>query len=198
MNKDAVIFSLMQYRPISLETTSFTSAVLILFIIDEQDNIFIVLTKRSALLSHYAGDYSFPGGAHESSDIDLKMTMQREVEEELHLKQEDYEVIGRVDDFYDRYGNLVRPFVGVMSKNRFDALHVISHEEIESIYYLPLNEITKITVDPSLELITKRKPSYIYRQDTVKVWGLTASILVHIGNIIFALNQLVDKAREGN
>lgn len=191
-----MISLLKAYHPITIDETSRSSSVLALFIHDDENNIYLLVTKRSNSLADYAGDYSFPGGMREPSDNDYIVTAQRETEEEIGLKQDCYELLGQLDDFKDRYGNLVRPYTAIMSKLNFETYSKKSDAEIENFYYFPIADLKKIEVDPKLELITNRHPSYRYTKDSITIWGLTASIMVHLGNIIFALNKPLGKVNK--
>lgn len=197
MNKQAVIEAIKNHIPESLEETSHSAAVLVLLIEDSQENLFFLLTKRASTLANYAGDYSFPGGMRDGSDADFQATAQRETFEELNVSPSYYEMIGQLDDFNDRYGNLVRPYVATMTAKVFEAHYKKASDEVDKVYYFPLCDINAIETDPNLELLTKRKPSYLYHHDDVTVWGLTASILVLLGNIIFRLSKPVGRRRIG-
>jgi 8-oxo-dGTP pyrophosphatase MutT (NUDIX family) len=182
---------IIRYTPQSLAETPNSAAVLILIMLDELQNPFIILTKRPDDISSYAGDYCFPGGRKEAEDQNFKQTVVREVEEELGLKAMHYHILGQLDDFQDRFGNLVRPFVAKVSKKNFLQNHKKISDEIVNIYYFPLAELQNIKIDDTLEKITKRSPTYIYHNEEVLVWGLTASIMVHLSNILFNLNKKV-------
>ena len=80
---------------------------MVLLLQDETNELFLMVTKRPLHIKMYAGDYCFPGGMKESADRDLKATVVREVQEELGVKAENYQIIGQLDDFLDRHGNLV-------------------------------------------------------------------------------------------
>ena len=189
MKINTIIARLKKYQP-QMQLISINAAAVIVFlIIDENDDIYFLLTKRTQN-GPYAGDYCFPGGKSEESD--LKITAIREINEELGLVASDFQIIGQLDDFEDRYGHTVRPYVAIIEK--FNIQHLKPNpDEIEKIYYLPLDEILNIQLNPKLAVKTLRQPSYSYTKDDVFIWGLTASILVHIGNIIFALNKKIGK-----
>lgn len=197
MNKKQIISILQNYHAMTLDETPQTAAVLIFLLYDEQDNIFLLLTKRSHTLS-YAGDYCFPGGMRESLDTDLKMTAVREVEEELGLNFHYYQIIGQLDDFVDRYGNVVKTFLASINKETFESHCINSSCEIEKLHYFPIQDLYKIEQAPELEQMTKRHPTYCYSQNDVVIWGLTASIMVHLSNILFDLNKPVGKKLETN
>src|SRR5262245_22972875 len=118
------------YRPITLGTRPQAAAVMVILLNSSQDDIEIVLTKRSSSLLKYAGDFSFPGGMNDQDDVDLYSTATREVQEELNLPPTSYQKIGQLDDFEDRYGNLVRPYVVWMDKRVFENTYKLSSDEI--------------------------------------------------------------------
>ncbi len=193
MDKNTVISAISQYQPILMAETPASAAVLVILMYDEQDNLFLIITKRSNHVATYAGDYCFPGGMRESTDQAIKITAMREVEEELGLKNDSYQMIGQLDDFIDRYERLVRPFVAIMSKKKFEQHYKNNSDEIRGIYFFPLEDLLTVQESELLSLITKRHPSYFYLRDEVMIWGLTASIMVHLGNIIYGLNKSVGK-----
>ncbi|MHB1947675.1 MAG: NUDIX hydrolase [Gammaproteobacteria bacterium] len=192
MNKQSILVAIQAHSPILMDTTPHSAAVLVL-LMEDQHKLFLVLTKRAQTLANYAGDYAFPGGMRDMTDADLKITVQREVREELNLTPTCYEIVGQLDDFHDRFGNLVRPYVATITKKEFESHYKKSDAEVANIYYFSLDDIVKIKPNVNLEKITKRHPTYVYEQDDVIVWGLTASIIVHLGNIIFGSNKMVGK-----
>jgi 8-oxo-dGTP pyrophosphatase MutT (NUDIX family) len=188
-----IIKTLSDYHPQLFEETAQSAAVMIIFLHDESENLEIVLTKRALTLVTYAGDYSFPGGIKDSTDHNLYETAVRETQEELSLSPEYYQKIGELDDFKDRYGRLVRPFVVTMKKSDFLKMHKESVVEIIDIYFFPLSGLHKIKDNPDLYTITRRRPSYSYSDDEVFVWGLTATILLHLNNILTHTNKPLGK-----
>jgi 8-oxo-dGTP pyrophosphatase MutT (NUDIX family) len=195
MNIETITNALSKYKPVTAPETPAAAAVLVLLIVDETDPISIVVTKRPDIIQTYAGDYCFPGGMRENNE-DLKATAIRETMEELHIASTDYQMLGQLDDFYDRFDNLVRPFVAVMTKLRFSAQCQTSQSEIQELYFFPLGDLDKFADNNILELLTGRHPSYSYQHDAVYIWGLTASIMVHFHNVITGANQPIAKRRQ--
>lgn len=180
----SIIETLSHYQANLLPETHPCAAVMVLLITEKGSNIAIVLTKRAATLPTYAGDYSFPGGIKDTTDLDLHATAVRELNEELSIPLGTYKFIGQLDDFKDRFGNVVRPFVATMEKENFEKMHKVASEEIENVYYFPFQKIKELKDAPELHEITKRRPSYALREEAFFVWGLTAGILVHLGQIV--------------
>ncbi len=193
-NKD-IIDSISTYAPETATETPLSAAVLILLARDAQDNLFLILTRRPDTIATYAGDYCFPGGMRDTGEDDLKATIIREVSEELSLTQEYYQFIGQLDDFFDRFDNLVRPYVATIAREDFEKHSHISESEIEEIYYFPIENLPQLQINSTLEKLIGRHPSYSYTHDNVFIWGLTASILVQLGNIVFNLNKPLAKHR---
>ena len=178
------------HHPISFPETTASAAVLILLMHNEKEEVFLVVTKRSQQVSRYAGDYCFPGGLKELDDVEFIETLHREVEEELGMCPQSYHIIGQLDDFYDRYHHLVRPFVATIAKENFEARLGV---EIEKLDFFPLTNLQNFHEDKDLERITKRHPAYKYVEGEVVIWGLTASIMVHLYNILYDEHRAVGK-----
>lgn len=193
MKKTALLTTLKNYTSVQLTETPQTAAVLVLLVFDQDEQGFVLLTKRSSSLSHYAGDYCFPGGLREPHEGDYTETILREVFEEIGLNPEHYTLLGQLDDFQDRYGNLVRPFIGYTSRDIIELHYRQADVEIEKIAFLPLAELQNIKTNPANELITRRVPSYYYENQDLILWGLTASILVELENILFKKSRPVSK-----
>lgn len=179
-----IITTLSHHTPITLPMTPKSAAVMLILLTDEKNQIEIVITKRTAHLPTYAGHYSLPGGMRDDIDADFYATAVRELQEELNLTEDLYEKIGELDDFHDRYGHLVRPFVVFMKKSVFEKNMKIAAHEIENVDLLPLEKLDQIADDPALHAVTLRQPSYSLKENHIYVWGLTAAILVHFLNII--------------
>ncbi|MES2219112.1 MAG: CoA pyrophosphatase [Pseudomonadota bacterium] len=196
MDLDSIVKTLQNYQPVTAPNTPHSAAVLILLMFDDENNFSLLVTKRSETVATYVGDYCFPGGMKELSDSDLQFTALRETQEELNLSPEHYQIIGQLDDFYDHYHSLVRPFVAVIAKKEFMALQHYSSEEIAELFYFSLEDLRLINRDETMERLSKRHPTYSYRQGNVLIWGLTASIMVLLGNILFGLDKPVAKRRD--
>lgn len=190
------IEKLTKYKPEMLKATPEQAAVMLLLLENETGPMDIVLTKRSDTLSTYAGHYSFPGGMRDMGDSDLYATAERETLEELNIMAHDYQYLGQLDDFIDRYDNLVRPFVTIMKKAEFIKNYNESSEEISGVYYFSLAKLNRIKDEPKLHTITRRRPSYAFSEESVFVWGLTATILVHFYNVIAEKNLPLGKSNQ--
>ena len=62
----------------------------------------------------HKGEVSFPGGMYEETDGDILNTALRECSEEIGVKRDDVEIIGRLDDVYTLTGFVITPYVGII------------------------------------------------------------------------------------
>lgn len=194
MNKESLLSRIYSHQPTLLPETASESAVLLLIVYDEneEEKMHLVITKRSENIT-YPGDYCFPGGVKDLLDPNFDLTAMRELREELSIAEESYQMIGQLDDFHDRYGNRVRPFVAMISKKTFNESAQISNDEISDLHLFPMTELKAIHISEDLAQLTKRHPSYLYIKGDVRVWGLTASIMVHFSNLLFNLDKPIGK-----
>ncbi len=190
MDKDTLVSRVSFHKPDVLPETAKQFAVLLLVVQDKYGMLNLVFPKRAQLIT-YAGDYCFPGGRKDTQDQNFLVTAMREVKEELNIGEELYQYVGQLNDFQDHEGNLVRPFVALMMKKDFDEHVNVSPDEIADVLFLPLSELNYLIDSRAIENHTRRSPSYVYVKGTVRIWGLTAAIMVHFFNIVFEKNKLV-------
>ncbi|WP_167837362.1 NUDIX hydrolase [Halosimplex halophilum] len=139
----------------------------------------VLFTKRADHLSDHPGQMSFPGGGREPEDTDLLATALREAGEEIGLRSEEVEVVGRLDDIRTITDYLVRPFVARIADREYRP----SDEEVAEVAVLPVAGL----VDPdNYESERRDHPHYgeirlhFFRVDGFTVWGATANMLVQL------------------
>ncbi|QLH82631.1 NUDIX hydrolase [Halosimplex pelagicum] len=139
----------------------------------------VLFTKRADHLSDHPGQMSFPGGGREPEDDDLLATALREAGEEVGLRPEEAEVVGRLDDIRTITDYLVRPFVARVA----DREYLPGDEEVAEVAVLPVAGL----IDPdNYESERRDHPHYgeirlhFFRVDGFTVWGATANMLVQL------------------
>lgn len=143
------------------------------------DESHVVLTVRSANLKSHAGQISLPGGTTEPEDTDETATALRESEEEIGLKSEQVEVIGRLGELALPSGFRVTPIVGIIENDvEFNACPI----EVADVFQAPL----ELVLDPDAYVHS----SYVYQDkeravlelhyEDYRIWGATAAILYHL------------------
>jgi len=102
-------------------------------------NAAIILTTRSAKLTHHAGQRAFPGGRIDQGETPEQAAL-RELHEEVGLKLSHRNILGRLDDYATRSGFVIAPVVIWGGTNL--ALKA-NPEEVEVIHHIPLSELLR-------------------------------------------------------
>jgi 8-oxo-dGTP pyrophosphatase MutT (NUDIX family) len=95
----------------------------------------VLLTRRTAHLTHHAGQISFPGGRSEAADADPTATALREAAEEIALDARHVEILGHLPDYYTGTNFRVTPVVALVHppfELQADA------DEVADIFEVPL------------------------------------------------------------
>lgn len=160
-----------------------TSAAVLVPIVDRPAGMTVLLTQRTAHLSSHAGQISFPGGKTEPHDGSAEDTALRESEEEIGLRREHVEIVGRLGKRTTGTGFHVTPVVGLIKP---EASLVPDPGEVETIFEVPLPYV----LDPDNHRIETRlikgleRQFYVMPYDGYYIWGLTARLLVALRNTL--------------
>ncbi len=146
---------------------------------------YIVLTKRSEDVEHHKGQISFPGGAYDEVDGDLRATALREAFEEIGIRAEDVEILGKLDDQATFTSNFaVTPFVGAIP---YPYDFRVNRKEVEELIEAPVASLldpacfSPQTPDSEGEL----HPCGYYRYGGHSITGITAGILQQLLALVF-------------
>ena len=151
-------------------------AGVLLPIIRQFDGTYLVLTKRAAHLSNHPGQISFPGGKRENKDTNIDATALREAQEEIGLKAEVVEVLGRLPAHETVTGFQITPIIGWIERNWTS---VADPNEVTEIFQVPLSHITNIKNFQIQDRIWNGKKRFYYTvpYGPYYIWGATACIL---------------------
>jgi 8-oxo-dGTP pyrophosphatase MutT (NUDIX family) len=139
----------------------------------------VLFTKRAEHLSDHPGQMSFPGGGREPEDTDLFATALREAGEEVGLRAEEAQIVGRLDDIRTITDYLVRPFVARVA----DREYVPSDHEVAEVAVLP---VAGLVDADNYESERRDHPHYgeirlhFFHVGGFTVWGATANMLVQL------------------
>jgi 8-oxo-dGTP pyrophosphatase MutT (NUDIX family) len=143
----------------------------------------ILFSRRSANLAAHSGQIAFPGGSVEGEEA-LESAAIREAEEEVGIRGDAIEVIGRLDDLITNSGFLVAPFVGVI-RERTD--YVLDEAEVAEVFEVPVDAMLDVS-QPEVRYVlfgTRRYPAYFYRYRDYEIWGLTGRMLKEFLDLIW-------------
>jgi 8-oxo-dGTP pyrophosphatase MutT (NUDIX family) len=151
-------------------------AAVLVPIFDRGGELYVLFILRSNTVATHQGQVSFPGGRAEPEDSDIVTTALREAEEEVGLRPETVEVLGRLTTSVTMTSNyLVTPIVGVIGVPT--DLRADEHEVAE-IFSVPVAALK----DPRFRGQYKWKsggstgeyPAIFYGSQPI--WGLTLRI----------------------
>ncbi len=165
------------------------SAVLILFYQDEHGHPRFPLIQRPSYDGAHSAQISFPGGKAEPSDQSLIFTALREAEEEIGVKKEYVEVVGKLSDLFIWVSNyMVTPIVGVANvRPEF----IKDQKEVDAIIEADLYDIINPHKRKEGTIIVREKykiQTPYFDIDNRVVWGATAMMLNE-------LSMILDKAK---
>lgn len=160
------------------------AAVLVPFVTIDQIPA-ICLTERSQQVDHHKGQISFPGGMVEKTDLTIEETALRETHEEIGIPIRDIKIIGKLDDVYSITGYLIHPIIAEIKS--LDNLK-INCQEVKDIFFIPLkwvldNKNRRLENYCDLNGGT-RKVWFFTEYQGKTIWGITASILVQLADLI--------------
>lgn len=160
-----------------------TAAVLIPVLV-ERGEIFLVFTERSQEVQHHKGQVCFPGGHVEKTDQNLWETALRETHEELGIPPHHIYYIEELTRIVTATHYQITPFLGLILSD-FDP-HP-NPQEIESVFVAPVSHF----LDPQnvrfeeIEFYDQRiqVPFFTYQQHMI--WGATGRILKNLLERLF-------------
>lgn len=167
------------------------ASVLICLFEGDDDDLRVILTKRSSKLSSHSGEVSLPGGKAEEGDADDAETATREANEEIGLDPSLVNVVTVLEPFLSKHLLRVIPVVGILSnKKAFNPTP--NAAEVEAVFDAPLEMFIKDENRRAEErewmgdkyLIhyfdyeTNSKKKYV-------IWGLTAGILIRAASVVY-------------
>lgn len=143
----------------------------------------ILMTKRTETVETHKGQISFPGGYRKAVDSSLLETALRESEEEIGLRRDRVDVIGRLSPLHTHLKNiLVYPYVAI---TEFPLELVLSRKEVEKLVYVPMERLMVEGMIPMEVAVEKFKVKTIgMHADGELIWGASARMLAELRNAL--------------
>jgi len=168
---------LREYTPRSIHAPDARPAAVLLLLYHDRGTERLLLTRRTDTVEHHKGQISFPGGGVHAGDHDLSVTALRETWEEVGVRPEHVEILGRLDDIITISNYHVAPFVGVLHHTPYE--FISSPIEVAEVLEPPLDHLLD---EDNLELetfsvdgVVRLMPAYHF--DGHRIWGATARML---------------------
>ncbi len=173
--------------PSQIPSDARASAVLSL-IFPQEDELYLLLIKRTEDGSVHSGQISFPGGRQEPEDTDLRATALREAQEEVGIISSEVDILGGLTHLYIPVSNfLVYPFVAFAEKRpeyRLSTKEVAHVIEVPVREFLSENHKKTVRIASAADKTFVRKVNAYELSDGSVIWGATAMILSELEEIM--------------
>jgi 8-oxo-dGTP pyrophosphatase MutT (NUDIX family) len=169
---------------ISLQQSAKKAAIVAILIQEPKQESRVVLIKRNAYDGHHSAQMAFPGGKQDETDINLRHTAIREVEEEIGIQLADEDLIELEPHWVHVSNYWIQPYYIVLNKN---LEYRMNKREINRIFEIPVAFLKHPDSLDYHELQFMQEqiiaPRFYYESE--EIWGATAIML-------YQLIQLLD------
>lgn len=151
-------------------------AAVLIPIVDRPEGATVILTKRTESLRDHSGQVAFPGGRVDDTDPTPEFTALREADEEIGLRPDWVDVIGRMPDYRSGSGFRIAPIIGIVQPGfTLD----INPDEVDAVFETPLSFL----MDPRNHAKDSRVWNgiewsyYDMPYEGQRIWGVTAGMI---------------------
>jgi 8-oxo-dGTP pyrophosphatase MutT (NUDIX family) len=161
----------------------FKAAGVLIPIIEHDDRLAVLLTRRAEHLRYHAGQVSFPGGRMEAGDADVRATALRETHEEVGIAPDEVEIAGYLDPVLTITGYTVTPVVGLV---RPGVELAVDPGEVQHAFEVPLSFLldARNAHESRRVLHGVSIPVLEYHYASERIWGATANIVMILRNLL--------------
>ncbi len=163
----------------------FTDASVLIALVQRPGGLTLLLTRRTAHLTHHAGQISFPGGRAEASDSSPIATALRESHEEVGLQREHVEVLGTLPPYFTGTGYRVTPVVAAVEV----LPQLVSQaNEVAEIFEVPLAHLMDASQHQRRTALLQgvARSFYAMPYQDYFIWGATAGMLRNLFHFLRA------------
>ena len=160
-------------------TEPITPAAVLVGLIERNEGMTVLLTRRTESLSSHGGQISFPGGRVEPNDGGPVQTALRETEEETGLNPTRVEILGRLANYVVGTGYRITPVVGFVDP---PARFARDESEVAEIFEVALDTVMARENYHREHMRVKNidRSYYVLPYGDYRIWGATASILANL------------------
>lgn len=154
-------------------------AAVLIPLVEREDGLTLLLTRRTDHLEHHPGQISFPGGHVEPSDNGPEGAALREMEEETGVPRQAVHVIGHLDTYVTRTGFQVTPVVGLIHPPF--TLSPDPHEVAEA-FEVPLDHFLDPDNHQRMSRMFEGRERFFWAMPygDYFIWGATAGMLMNL------------------
>ncbi|WP_122053743.1 CoA pyrophosphatase [Vibrio sp. Evd11] len=151
-------------------------AAVVVGLVEREDGLHVIFTKRAAHLKHHPGQISFPGGKHEQSDPSMQFTALRELHEEVGIRSDQVKIVGQLPALSTISKFSVTPIIAMVDP---DYKAVIDQNEVASIFEVPATYVLDQAKLHSHTVNFKKIKHRVFAMPFEEhlIWGVTAQII---------------------
>ncbi len=152
------------------------AASVLIPLIERDNGVRVILTRRSGNLLHHPGQVAFPGGKVDASDASAQDAALREAEEEIGLHHQNVEILGAIAQHETVTRFSVIPFLGRVIS---DFAPTPEPGEVAEVFEVPLRFVLKPDnfQTHSREWMGQERSYLAIPYGPHFIWGATARIL---------------------
>ena len=162
-----------------------TPAAVLIPLVAYDDELKLLLTKRTSHLNDHPGQISFPGGRTDPEDLSPEHTALREAYEEIGLPDSQVEILGRLPHYLTITGYQVTPVVGLVQPG---CIYKPDSFEVAEIFEVPLSFLMnphhherRVWQSPE-----GQRQFYAMPYENKFIWGATAGMLRNLYHFLKA------------
>lgn len=162
---------------------SMKKAAVLLALFKKNNEWYFPLIKRPMHERNHPGQIALPGGAKED-DEKLNYTAIREAFEEVGIKTESVDIIGKLTPLpVPVSGYLIYPFIGILKK---EPKWILNEDEVDELIITKVSELvnTDNYYSETWELHGNKVEVPHFRINDHVIWGATASVLSEFIDLI--------------
>jgi 8-oxo-dGTP pyrophosphatase MutT (NUDIX family) len=171
------------HTPVAMPQGENRKACVMVTLVNKENHLHLLLTKRTDSVEHHKGQISFPGGMVDEGDDSHASTALRELEEEIGVSRSRVNILGVLDDIHIPTGFIVTPVVGYI--DCLPDLHT-NTAEVAEVLLIPFERF----FDRSLQqtetriLMGKAREVHLFNVWKEPVWGATAHIIKQLTDLV--------------
>jgi 8-oxo-dGTP pyrophosphatase MutT (NUDIX family) len=139
-DRAAIEANLAGFQRIPIDQPGLRAASVALCLVERQDALCLLVTRRAATLRNHPGQWALPGGSRDPGES-VEQAARRELREETGVAVPAGDVLGVLDDYVTRSGYLITPVMVWGGPVRTPM--VGPESEVAQIYAIPLTDLDR-------------------------------------------------------